>query len=208
MSVAQSERRALADLLEQLGPGEPTLCEGWTTQDLAAHLVARERSPQAGPGILIPKLAGWADKSMASQIRKHGYAGLVRLVRSGPPRFLRPLDSQINTLEYVVHHEDVRRAQPKWQPRAGDQMAAVHDALWPVIRRSAIVWRRRLREVSLRVESPGREPLNVGSGPQATLAGDPVELALYLTGRKTASRAQLTGDPTAVATIEAAQLGL
>src|SRR5438270_11075359 len=31
--VSQSERAALADLLEQLGPDRPTCCEGWTTQD-------------------------------------------------------------------------------------------------------------------------------------------------------------------------------
>src|SRR5262249_60545235 len=44
---------ALCDTLERVGPAAPTLCEGWTTADLAAHLVVRERKPLAGPGIVL-----------------------------------------------------------------------------------------------------------------------------------------------------------
>ena len=36
--LAERERAALADLLEELGPDAPTCCEGWTTAHLAAHL--------------------------------------------------------------------------------------------------------------------------------------------------------------------------
>src|SRR5690606_1471098 len=42
---ASRERAALCDLLSRLGPDQPTLCEGWTTRDLAAHLLLRERRP-------------------------------------------------------------------------------------------------------------------------------------------------------------------
>ena len=48
-SIAQSERQALCSLLEDRGPLAPTLCEGWTTADLAAHLYVRERKPLAAP---------------------------------------------------------------------------------------------------------------------------------------------------------------
>ncbi len=207
-SVAQSERHALADLLDRLGPDEPTLCEGWTTQDLAAHLVARERSVRAGPGILVPALQSWADASMASQLRKHGFAGLVKRIRSGPPAALRPLDSQINTLEFIVHHEDVRRAQPDWQPRTGEGIDVVADAAWRTVQRSAPLWRRRLKGAAVRVEAPGRSPIEVGEGPVAVLSGDPIELALFLTGRKSASRATLSGDAGAVDIVAGARLGL
>ena len=207
-SVAQSERHALADLLERLGPDQATLCEGWTTQDLAAHLVARERSLRAGPGILVPALESWADASMAHQLRKHGYAGLVKLVRNGPPALLRPLDAQINTLEYIVHHEDVRRGQGGWTSRTGPEVAGVADAAWEAVRRSSILWRRKLKGASLRVEAPGRKAIEVGSGPAAVLAGEPIEVALYLTGRKSASHATLSGDAEAVRVVSAASLGL
>jgi len=40
-AVLLQERAALCDTLEQYGPDAPTLCTGWMTLDLAAHLVAR-----------------------------------------------------------------------------------------------------------------------------------------------------------------------
>ena len=61
VNFAQDERSELCDLLVDLGPDEPTLCEGWTTADLAAHLVVRERRPDSGPGIVWPPLAGYTD---------------------------------------------------------------------------------------------------------------------------------------------------
>ncbi|HEX6919337.1 MAG TPA: maleylpyruvate isomerase family mycothiol-dependent enzyme, partial [Actinomycetes bacterium] len=57
-SIARAERAALSDLLESLGPDAPTLCEGWDTRDLAAHLVVRERRMDAAPGIVLRPLAG------------------------------------------------------------------------------------------------------------------------------------------------------
>lgn len=54
---AQRERLLLADLLERSGPDAPTLCDGWRTRDLAAHVVVRERRSDAAAGQVIPKLA-------------------------------------------------------------------------------------------------------------------------------------------------------
>ena len=51
MSYSREERRALCALLDETGPDAPTLCEGWTTGDLAAHLVLRERRPDAAAGV-------------------------------------------------------------------------------------------------------------------------------------------------------------
>ena len=49
------------------------------------------------------------------------FTALVERVRNGPPRWspmaLPPLDRALNTLEYFVHHEDIRRAAPGWVPR-------------------------------------------------------------------------------------------
>src|SRR4051795_7383666 len=50
-SFTARERRELADLLDRLGPGAPTLCEGWDPAPLAAHLVVRERRPDALVGL-------------------------------------------------------------------------------------------------------------------------------------------------------------
>lgn len=52
-TFAKRERLLLADLLETAGPDAPTLCEGWQTRDLAAHVVVRERRADAAGGIMI-----------------------------------------------------------------------------------------------------------------------------------------------------------
>ena len=89
--VSQSERAALADLLEQLGPDQPTCCEGWTTRDLATHLVVRDRRPDALPGYglerLSPPLGAWAHRLEDRLRTTTDFAEVVRRVRSGPPRW-------------------------------------------------------------------------------------------------------------------------
>ena len=65
MTLAQTERAALADLFTELGPDQPTLCEGWDTGDLLAHLLVRERRMDAAAGVVIKPLAGWTAKVSA-----------------------------------------------------------------------------------------------------------------------------------------------
>src|SRR5579875_2067067 len=94
--IAQSERQALCDLLEDKGPLAPTLCEGWTTADLAAHLFVREYQPWYGIGILLPPLAGLTSRGMDDAKRQLGYGKLIEKVRSGPPGLFKTFDAQMN----------------------------------------------------------------------------------------------------------------
>ena len=128
LSLAQQERTTICDLFVELGPEAPTLCEGWTTADLAAHLVARERRPDSGPGIVWPRLAGYTDKVRLAVRDRMPWEKLVEAVRSGPPMLLRPFDGAMNTIEFFIHVEDVRRAQAGWEPRPLAPELA--DALW------------------------------------------------------------------------------
>src|SRR5690606_1115855 len=114
--IVPAERAALADLLAELGPDAPTLCEGWTTRDLAAHLVLRGSRLAAAGGILLPALSGRTRRVQAA-VAARPWETLVEQVRRRPPLFIGPLDEPANRTEYFVHHEDVRRAQPGWQPR-------------------------------------------------------------------------------------------
>ncbi|RQX24838.1 TIGR03085 family protein, partial [Micromonospora chalcea] len=70
---ARTEREALADLMLELGPDAPTVNEGWTTRDLAAHLLVRERRPDAAGGILLPPLRGYGE-SVRRRIAAGPYA--------------------------------------------------------------------------------------------------------------------------------------
>jgi len=118
VSLAQQERRTLSDLLVELGPEAPTLCEGWSTADMAAHLVVRERRPDSGPGLVLPSLAAYTDRVRNAARESTPYTDLIARVRSGPPMLLRPFDGAMNTVEFFIHVEDLRRGQDGWEPRA------------------------------------------------------------------------------------------
>lgn len=129
---ARREREALCDLLLAVGPDHPTLCGDWTTAELAAHLYLREHRPDVMVGILAGQFDGWVarrlerhhDTRVTSAAADLPYEETVEAVRKGPPEWSplgRPsLDRAVNTAEFFVHHEDVRRATPGWEPREPD----------------------------------------------------------------------------------------
>ena len=132
MSYSREERLALCALLEKTGPDAPTLCEGWTTGDLAAHLVLREHRPDAAAGVAGGPLAGYTARVQQRIRQRVPFPGLVRMIRSGPPRLsvmaLPGMDERVNAVEFFVHHEDVRRAADGWEPRALG--SGESDMLW------------------------------------------------------------------------------
>ena len=114
VTFAKSERAALCDLLDEVGPDAPTLCEGWQTHDLAAHLWIRETDPIGASAIVAKPLAGLLERRMAEVKQRWEFSELVDRVRNGPARFsvfaLPGVDEPANSTEFFVHHEDVRRA--------------------------------------------------------------------------------------------------
>src|SRR3954469_4323150 len=136
MGLARDERNKLSDLFVQVGPDAPTLCSPWTTKDLAAHLVIRERRLDAAPGIMLKPLAGYTQKVQDSYAAKP-WTELVDLVRQGPPVYspYKLADELVNSGEYFIHHEDVRRAQEGWEPRSPDP--ARDAALWKTLKVTA-----------------------------------------------------------------------
>jgi uncharacterized protein (TIGR03085 family) len=202
-SLAQQEREVLCDLFVESGPSAPTLCEGWTTADLAAHLVVRERRPDSGPGIVWPPLAGYTDKVRRSVRDRNTWEELVETVRRGPPLLLRPFDGPMNTIEFFIHVEDVRRAQQGWEPRVISTELA--DALWPRVGPGGMA---KVVPATIVISSPGRPNKEAGSGPRLTLAGDPGELTMFGAGRQQATRAEIDGDPVLATQLREASLGI
>ncbi|MCU1372948.1 MAG: hypothetical protein JWO68_234 [Actinomycetia bacterium] len=203
----QRERDELCDLFLALGPDAPTLCEGWTTLDLAAHLVIREREPLATAGILNPRFAGYTERRQDASATK-GIDALVAKLRTPPllPWRLPGVRTLFNLNEYVVHHEDVRRPNGLGpRPDRPD----LQDAIWKVLAGSARMGTRKLGPVGLELVRPDGERRTARKGePLAVLTGEPVELALYLNGRKAAAQVELTGPADAVAAVEAASFGI
>ncbi|HLM06409.1 MAG TPA: TIGR03085 family metal-binding protein [Blastococcus sp.] len=196
--LVDRERRELADLLRQLGPDAPTCCAGWTTAHLAAHLVVRDRRPDAmlgygleGAGLGGPAVA-WTHRAEDRLRTSTGYAELVTRVRSGPPGWLPmswpPVARLINLSEFAIHDEDVRRAQPGWEPRTlarEDQ-----DAIWSA---SGLYARRAAgrRGVVLRRTDGEGEERRLGAGGRV-VEGEPLELLLWAAGRRDVARVQVS----------------
>ena len=202
------ERRELCDLFEELGPDAPTLCEGWATLDLAAHLVVRERDPRSGPGILLGgRFEGLLDR-ITEKAKGAGYTAVVEKVRNGPPLgpFVIPgVRTYLNLNEYVTHHEDVRRANGLG-PRT--DRPELQDELWSLLRKGARLMLRKVHGARVVLAHPDGTSIRVGKGPEVTIAGEPLELVLYLQGRRTAARVEVTGDPSAKEALETADLGI
>jgi uncharacterized protein (TIGR03085 family) len=204
------ERAQLADLLGELGPRAPTLLAPWTTRDLTAHLVLRERDPLARPGLVLPGAWGRLAERRRRALARRDFTWLVATLRSGPPPgvfrtgWVRRLPS-LN--EFFVHHEDVRRANGRG-PRADEP--ALDQALWRNVRRGCWFLARRLRGAGLELAWAGTaQAVRARRGePAARIAGPPGELLLYLFGRQGAAQVEVSGPAAAVEAVRRARFGM
>lgn len=207
---AQRERAALCDLFVDVGPDAPTLCGDWTTRDLAAHLVVRERRPDAAIGILVPKAAGYLEK-VQNATAEGDWAELIETVRSGPPMWsptrIDAVDKATNTVEFFVHHEDVRRAVDGWEPR--DLDSELTDVLTSMLTKMA---KRLVKSspVGITVHADGdAEPIVLKQAePSVTVRGPVGELVLFTFGRQAHTRVEIDGDDASVAEVRSASFGI
>ncbi|MEQ4304502.1 TIGR03085 family metal-binding protein [Plantactinospora sp. B6F1] len=205
---ASTERQSLADLLIAIGPDAPTIIPEWTARDLAAHLVVRERRPDAAAGLLLPPLRQHGERVRAAVAGKP-YPALVDLVRRPPrwsPLALPPVDELANLVEFFVHHEDARRARPDWQPR--ELPVGQRAALWKRIPPMARLSLRRF-PATLLIQAPEHGEATAGAGgEQVRMVGSPGELTIFLFGRQRVARVQLVGPPALTERLRTARLGL
>jgi uncharacterized protein (TIGR03085 family) len=211
MNWARHERLELADLLATLGPDAPTLPEGWVTRDLAAHIVIRERRPDAAVGIVLKPFAGHRAK-VQDEVAARPWGDVVDLVRTGPPRWspasLEPVDRLANTVEFFVHHEDVRRAQDGWEPRPldGDLETELWRRLKPMSRLLArpapfgLVLRRSNGDEARAKKAKDGQPDVVVSGPAS-------ELLLFAYGRQDHARVDVIAPDDVAAQLRESRLG-
>jgi uncharacterized protein (TIGR03085 family) len=207
MTAAQRERAALVETMRTVGPDAPTLCGNWTTRDLAAHLVVRERRLDATAGVMVPFLAGYTEKVQRQVTESTDWDELLDKVASGPPLYspFKILDPVANLGEMFIHHEDVRRAQPTWEPRPLDDMLvkALGRGL-PIMSRLTLA--KAPARVTLRTPQ-GKALATVGRGPELTVTGEVSELTLFLSGRD-AARLEFDGEAPLVDAVRVARRGL
>ena len=207
--LAQTERAALCDTALQVGEDQPTLSGEWTVKDLVVHLLVREGSP-AAVGILVKPLEKVLDLEMR-RVGRQPFNVLVERLRQGPPVWspyaVPRLDATLNTLEYFVHHEDIRRAQPEWTAR--DLGADSEKLLWALVRTGG-KGLTRSAPVGVTIENAttgSRAVLKPGE-PSVVVRGIPSEVTLFVFGRKAQAHVELIGDDADVARLSGTSLGI
>ncbi|USQ76604.1 TIGR03085 family metal-binding protein [Ornithinimicrobium cryptoxanthini] len=206
--LAALERQALCDTFDRVGPSAPTLCEPWSTAELAAHLVIRDSRPDLAAGTVIPALSDRLDEAM-SQYATRPWGELVHLVRSGPPVWsptrMPVVDNAVNLTEFFVHHEDVLRGEGQVGAQR-DVSPELERALWSQLTKSAKLIVRKL-DAGVVLVAPGhgrkavKGPTEAGT---AVLTGAPGELVLALSGRLRVADVEITGPEAAVAAVREA----
>ncbi len=207
---ARAERAALCDTLLEVGPDAPTLCGGWTSGDLLAHLLVREGRPDQAAGVLVPGLADRTDRAMARLREDHDHATLVERLREGPPRWhptrVPAVDEQANLVEMFVHHEDVLRAglgAPRRSLSAG-----MVSALGTRLAVMGPMLFRRTKGATIEIATAKRNTrIGKGEGPVVQIHGRPGEIILFGFGRQAVAEVELVGPPEAVETVRTTSYG-
>jgi uncharacterized protein (TIGR03085 family) len=195
MTAAQRERAALVEAMRAKGPDAPTLCAGWKTRDLAAHLYVREHRLDATAGIAVPALAKYTEK-VQNRVAGNDWDALLDKIAAGPPLFspFKLIDPVANLAEMFIHCEDVRRAQPGWEPRTLDD-ATVNGLTRTLSLMARLTLAKAPARAALRTPE-GRTLVTAGKGEPVTVTGRPEELLLFAVGRE--ARVEFEGEPAAV----------
>lgn len=212
------ERRALTRALSEAGPGAPTLCEGWRTEHLAAHVALRESSPSVAAGIVVPALQDRTERIILELGDRSsdpaGWSELLDRVRRAPS-WWNPLQwagDAAQLLELHVHVEDVRRGVEGAATPARRLARGHEEAVWRrLVQMSRVAYARAGVPVTLVADGRGRRHVVGGRGAGGrggtlpddgvTLRGGVTELVLHAFGRRGAAGVTVEGSPDAVAAL-------
>jgi uncharacterized protein (TIGR03085 family) len=206
-TVARAERLQLCDLALEVGADAPTLCGDWDVKELVAHLLVRERSLVGAPGIIIPPLAKLTDREIVRTARTNLPTLVARLRTARSLLALPVIDPLVNTLEYFVHHEDIRRAQASWEPRDLDPDTTA--TLWRAI---SVTGRGLVRPAGVPVTihdvDTGKTATLRGGADPVTISGATSEIVMFLHGRRQTVGLELTGPTASIQRRRDADLGI
>jgi len=208
---ALDERIELAESLRLADPHDPTLCGDWNAAQLAGHLVLRERSVKEALGrVPSHRMNAIAQHAIDTYVAGRSYQRLVDDVADGPPIYspfaLPPVREAVNLLEYLIHHEDLRRASEGWIPRVLPVQRQA--AIWSRLRVAGLLT-LRLMPTPVRLQWPDHGAVSVGFGePEVTVVGPPEELALVAFGRQRVARVDYDGAAESVAKVREASISV
>lgn len=203
-----TEREQLAETFLDLGPQAPTILPGWDAPDLLEHLLDRERFAHLRVGARLPGALGRRAMTAREDLRARPWPERVELIRDGPGRRspVGILDRLSGQGELLIHHEDLRRAQDGWEPRAlsADQQAQAWRALTLLSRISV----RVAADITLVSPLGGLRLPSRRSAGSLRIHGEPLELLLWASGRDEVAQVRVRGDEGALSALAAGRRGM
>ena len=191
----EAERSELAELLGRLSPEEldhPSLCQGWSVRDVAAHAISYDRLNPFVYAVLFVFTGlsiNRTNKALVWWWRRRDLDRLMDAYRRSPrPRgMMRLLGSRIALLDVLVHQQDIRR--PLDRPREIPPARTEAVARILVHHRIGAGGASRARHLRFEATDAG---WTVGTGEQ-TVSGPAEAIVTALAGRADALQS-LEGD--------------
>ncbi|MEI7819042.1 MAG: maleylpyruvate isomerase family mycothiol-dependent enzyme [bacterium] len=217
--LIRDERAFTVKLLKGLKSNQwqiDTLCEGWTIEDLVAHLIVRERGGvSARSGIVIPFLENRHSGAIQAQ-KKVGHKELLTKIEHLPgwgPKL------RFNLIEFFVHNEDILRGDLRRNRQVTDNCRLALASFVPSLTKLAF---RKIKEpIDIAVvDEQTRDEIVIRRGrrssqadqdekiPQLRLIAEPGEFILLCMGRGRHAKIDVAGDARAKEIYRLANIGL
>jgi uncharacterized protein (TIGR03083 family) len=188
--MIHAERRATVELFSSLTPEQwsaASMCEGWSTRDVAGHMIATTEMTPPKFFVGLAK-AGFRFNVMVDRDAKTHGAGDpaarlgADLTRTNHPPG--PVDAMLG--EAVIHAEDIRRPLGVARSYPEEALANVAD----FYKKSNLIVGAKSRIAGLKLRATDAD-WSHGDGPE--VAGPLISLILAMTGRR-AGLADLSGE--------------
>lgn len=188
----KSERQFMVDILKKLTPEQwkaKTLCEGWSVEDLAAHMVSRERNIIGGIGLVVPGLHRLHDKRI-ERVSARGHQYILEKLSKYPSH----MPASLNTAEFWVHNEDILRGELNMDRPPPNK--AVNVVLWSSLKGLVKVKKSLVVDIGNAdlVNSETNEHIRIRFDKKpkiTTITGTAGELLLFFYGRRKAAKVSI-----------------
>ncbi len=190
-----TQRRSVADLLEQLPPDEwnrPSLCAGWTVQDVAAHLTLQ----QVGLGSAIAmmmKARGNTDRAIHDAACRRAAVlppgQMIAEIRDmiGSRRHNTGLTCRETLIDILVHGQDIAVPLGRHHPVPPRAAAAAATRVWTTRWPPPFPATRKMTGFRLTATDT---PWSTGNGPEVRA---PIATILLLSTGRLAALPQISG---------------
>jgi len=193
-TAIDDQRRALVDLLEGLSGEEwrqPSLCEGWTIRQVAAHLALQNTTWSAMPRAVLDLVRhGGMNGAIHAMACRHAELPAEAIIgeirdRVGVWRPLPTVTVRETAIDYLVHGQDIAVPLGRTLPMPGGLAVIAADRVWS----SPRMFHARKKLAGYRLVA---DDARWAAGRGDEICGPIGALLLLLTGRPAALR-QLSG---------------